>query len=188
MSLVSALNLLGIRSVHNPVGLIGPSPQDLLDEFDGFADAPLPLIYRDLDERYPGCRFVFTDRDVDSWLSSVEWMIEAGRRYGGWDSKPETVQMHRALYGSSDFRREQYRHRFLKHREEVYAHFAGRPRDLLVMNIGRGDGWTVLCPFLGRSVPQTPFPHQNRRVRFASLMRLDRRVRAWVRALTRSPR
>ncbi|HEX8335676.1 MAG TPA: sulfotransferase [Pyrinomonadaceae bacterium] len=35
-------------------------------------------------------------------------------------------------------------------------------RRLLVMDITAGDGWEVLCPFLGVEIPDRPFPHENR--------------------------
>lgn len=42
-------------------------------------------------------------------------------------------------------------------------YFAGRPEDLLIMDICAGDGWEKLCPFLGFEIPETPFPHLNTR-------------------------
>ena len=29
------------------------------------------------------------------------------------------------------------------------------------MNICDGDGWEVLCPFLGKDIPNVPFPKLN---------------------------
>jgi hypothetical protein len=36
-----------------------------------------------------------------------------------------------------------------------------RPESLLVMDISAGDGWDVLCPFVGAPPPAVPFPHSN---------------------------
>jgi hypothetical protein len=36
--------------------------------------------------------------------------------------------------------------------------------DLRVVNIANGEGWDVLCPFLGLSAPSVPFPMLNQGV------------------------
>ena len=43
----------------------------------------------------------------------------------------------------------------------MIAHFAGRPDDLLVLDVVGGEGWERLCPFLGLAPPDEPFPHFN---------------------------
>jgi hypothetical protein len=50
---------------------------------------------------------------------------------------------------------------FESHTTRVLDHFAGTDR-LLVMDVGNGDGWEKLCPFVGREVPEVAFPHSNR--------------------------
>ena len=102
-SLVRAMQLLGIKSIHNPVVLLTDLNHPLLESFDGFADNPLPLIYAKLDARFLGSKFILTDRDVDGWLRSVRWMLTVGREYGNWDANARTVAMHQALYGSAEF-------------------------------------------------------------------------------------
>ena len=162
-SLVRALNILGVKSIHNPAPLLTTVEHPLLDEYQGFADAPVPLIYRRLDALFPGSKFVFTVRDVDDWLTSARWMLEVGRRHGRWDENPEIVAMHRALYGAIDFSEELFRERFLRHRTEVLEYFSERSEDLLVMDLTVGDGWEMLCPFIGRPAPGGAFPHANPR-------------------------
>src|SRR6476660_2478699 len=95
-SLVRALNILGIASTHNPAGLLTDANDPVLDAFDGFADNPIPILYAELDARYPHSKFILTDRDVDSWLRSVEWMLAVGARRGRWNENAAIVAMHRA--------------------------------------------------------------------------------------------
>jgi len=45
-----------------------------------------------------------------------------------------------------------------RHHEHVEQYFKNRADDLLVMNIFDGDGWDVLYPFLGKPIPDVPFP------------------------------
>jgi len=54
--------------------------------------------------------------------------------------------------------------RFVSHNLEVIA--AIPAERLLVMDVVKGDGWDVLCPFLGLSTAEcpssTPFPRERR--------------------------
>ena len=52
----------------------------------------------------------------------------------------------------------EYRH----HEGAVRSYFAGRPDDLLVLDVAAGQGWEPLCEFLGHEVPEAPFPWSNR--------------------------
>jgi len=45
------------------------------------------------------------------------------------------------------------------------------PHRLLVMDVTRGDGWDLLCPFLGLPIPSEPFPHENRTAPLAQAAR-----------------
>jgi hypothetical protein len=57
----------------------------------------------------------------------------------------------------------------------VVEHFRRKGRELLVMDICAGDSWAPLCKFLGRSVPDEPFPHENVG-RFKGIKRSSRRA------------
>lgn len=158
-SLATALRLLGYR-VTGPNGVRDPAiarsalslALRLADRFDAFQDNPWPILYRELDEHYPGSRFVLTIRPSDEWISSVvhhfgalatpmrEWIYGAGAPLG---------------------REATYIARYERHNREVREHFRDRPADLLVLRITAGEGWERLCPFLGHAVPEAPFPHVN---------------------------
>jgi len=43
-------------------------------------DNPWPLIYKELDKRIPGCKFILTLRDEESWYSSVKRHIDDLKR------------------------------------------------------------------------------------------------------------
>jgi len=63
-------------------------------------------------------------------------------------------------YGGLTFRDElRLRYAYETHERNVREYFANRPKDLLIMDIVRGDGWDKLCEFLGRGLPKAPFPH-----------------------------
>jgi hypothetical protein len=129
-------------------------------QFDAFQDNPWPLLFREMDAMWPGSRFVLTVRDLDGWLRSVV-------NYFGAESSPMREWIYGPGHGSPLGREAIYRARHERHLREVRAHFAGRERDLLVMDLPRGDGWPQLCAFLGEPVPDLPFPFVNAAARGA---------------------
>ena len=40
------------------------------EKFDAFEDNPWPVLYRELDERFPGSKFILTRRPAESWIRS----------------------------------------------------------------------------------------------------------------------
>lgn len=158
-SLASALYLLGYSvggyfdtgQFDTPEALL----QTVLDEAakrDAVQDVPWPQFYKELDEQFPGSKFVLTLRDPDRWLRSV--VKHFGRK---------RIPTHEYIYG---VRCAKGNERVLldyynRHNQEVQEHFADRPGDLLVMDISKGDGWEVLCPFIGEPIPDFGFPQQN---------------------------
>jgi hypothetical protein len=84
--------------------------------------------------------------------------------------------MRRWIYGADagcpEGNESTYIERYERHNREVLEYFRDRPDDLLVMDIPADAGWDKLCVFLGRDVPDEPFPHANK----ASL---SRRVKNW---------
>ena len=124
---------------------------------DSFEDWPWPLLYRELDEQFPGSRFILTTRrDENAWFESLSAHVKrlpAGgfsyRKYiYGFDNPDKDPVHHIATY--------------LAHNRSVREYFSERPQQLLELCWERGDGWPVLCEFLGYSIPDEPFPHKNR--------------------------
>jgi hypothetical protein len=162
-SLAAALNVLGYRVtgpnwVDEPriAELVHELAFDLVPQYDAFQDNPWPLLYRELDERYPGSKFVLTVRDPQ------EWMTSAKRHFGAAETS-----MRRWIYGHGSplGHEDVYLARYKAHYTEVFDYFRVREQDLLVMDIANGDGWDTLCPFLDFRAPRSPFPHRNQAAR-----------------------
>lgn len=127
----------------------------MLHGYDAVEDTPWFRIYRELDDLFPGSKFILTVRDAESWYSSVskhignlpaahhEWIYGRGRGIPAQHRK-HTIETYN------------------RHNEEVKAWFRDRPDDLLVVDFTKGDGWKELCVFLGCEVPDVPFPHYNK--------------------------
>jgi len=125
----------------------------LVDQYDAFSDNPWPIIYRELDQKYPDSKFILTLRSTESWVRSMV-------KYFG----ATTTPMREWIYGAGNPAGNEaiYAARYERHNHEVLEYFRERPNDLLVMNFAEGDGWEKLCPFLGKEIPAVPFPHTNK--------------------------
>jgi hypothetical protein len=161
-SLTEALRILGFDAVHwyatkhafryTDAGL--DIDWDFFERHDAFADTPIARIYPQLDSRYPDARFILTLRDPDAWLASFRDQFAAG----GLDSF--SARLHTDLYGTDSYDAALCRAALQRHQAEVERHFAGREQALLTLDITRGQGWDALCDFLGRPIPDLPFPYR----------------------------
>lgn len=161
-SLENALKQLGYR-VTGPNNTKDPDiaskvhalADELVARYDAFQDNPWPVLYREMDQKYPGSRFILTMRSPESWINSQ--VRDFGTR---------ETPMRRWIYGEDagcpEGNESTYVERYERHNREVLEYFADRPDDLLVMDLPRGDGWPELCKFLGEPEPDGPFPHSNK--------------------------
>jgi len=159
-SLAVALRKLGYR-VTGPNGTkdpnieknVMPMAYDLAEKFDAFQDNPWPIIFKELDKRFPNSKFILTLRNPQSWIKSQ--VRHFGRR---------ETPMRKWIYGVGcpEGNEDIYIKRFEKHNNEVMDYFRDRPQDLLVLDLTKGDGWEKLCNFLETDIPDIPFPHANK--------------------------
>lgn len=156
-SLHDALEILGYNINHMPsAGQI-----NRLNEWDGVMDIPIVPIYKQLDQRFPNSKFIFTDRDVSDWLRSWRQHTEASRM----EDRPNWNLLIRDLvYGTKTFDTEKCQKAFINHRDDVLQYFQDRPDDLLHIRICNNPSernWKKICEFLGHDIPDNKFPHSN---------------------------
>ena len=158
-SLAVALEWLGYR-VTGPNGVYDPNiaqnvhtlADSLVGKYDAFRDNPWPVIYREMDAKYPGSKFILTVRDSQSWISSQV-------RHFGKKNSP----MRKWIYGAGCPQGNEalYLERYERHNNEVAAYFKDRPADFMKFDPALGEGWEKLCMFLGEPVPDRLFPRAN---------------------------
>ena len=141
----------------------------LAESYDAFEDNPWPILYKELDQRFPGSKFVLTRRPADAWIRS---QVK--------DFARTETPMRRWIYGEGagcpKGNEDTYIARYERHNQEVLEYFSGRPDDLLVFDLPKGHGWEQLCPFLGHAVPDESFPHANKASLSRKLRNLLRRI------------
>lgn len=129
-----------------------------LERHYALCDLPIPLLYKELDQAYPGSRFILTVRDEDAWINSVRthWTTRPD-----WDGDVFSNQIHRELYGTTEFDESTFRARYRRHNEEVMQYFRGRS-DFMRLEIREDTSMAALCRFLGQPPMNKPFPHRHK--------------------------
>ncbi len=141
------------------------------EQHDSFDDMPWPDLYKLMDESHPEAKFVLTTRkDAATWFESqkrhtqILGPTETGRLFYGY-----------ALLGNH---RDALVAQYERHNREVVEYFKDRPDKLLVLCWEQEPSWDKLCAFLGKTVPDAPFPHRN-----PIKLTLARRLRRYLRCL-----
>ncbi len=127
---------------------------EVAESYDVLDDLPWSLVYRKMAEHFPDAKFVLTTRkSTERWFRSVV-------RHQQSMKKPYWV--HAAIFGANQatIDPDGYKSTYNNHLRDVRQYFAGNERFLEVC-WESGDGWPELCGFLGRPVPNVPFPHSN---------------------------
>ncbi len=167
-SLTRALELLGLRAIHypDPAGMVAGRFREVLAGYDAATDISVSACFRELDRAFPGSRFILTLREIDQWIESV---ADHRRRRDHLPIAPDCPKaiIRERVYGVRTFDEEAFRRAYARHRREVRDYFACRPDDLLEIDLCAAPSWDRLCAFLGRPVPDIPFPHLNARRRSA---------------------
>jgi len=179
-TLESALKILGYRVCAGRRDLVeNLKAGDLepffkiMEEFDACQDNPWPIIYKELDQRFPGSKFILTERDAQGWIRS------AVNHFG-----TDNTEMRRWIYGVGHpvGNEDVYTERYERHNREVREYFKDRPGDLLIVNWAEGDGWKEMCAFLGVEVPSKPFPHTNKGAYgLIKIPKIRRKIGKWLR-------
>ena len=98
-----AMVLLGLRSAPDSIPLLDGVDTDFVGRFDAFFDNPIPFRYQDLHNAYPDSRYIVTHRELDDWLTSMEWLF--GEGIARLDPAMRTMahRVHRQFYGIDRF-------------------------------------------------------------------------------------
>lgn len=140
----------------------------LYQEYDAVVDWTGATFYKSLLSKYPGAKVLLTVRSVDSWYKSVgNTITRSFTETSITDPQDPRFPFRRLVtavtlngYASDPLKfadEEHVKKLFLDHIEEVKRVV---PADqLLILELG--EGWDRLCHFLGKEVPDVPYPSVN---------------------------
>ncbi|KAL9029566.1 MAG: hypothetical protein Q9196_002214 [Gyalolechia fulgens] len=134
----------GIGPAYTPADL-----DTLLEDYSAVTDIPCVLFADELLTAFPDAKVILTNRDVDSWLESMEKDIA---KY------LELLRMAIGSWTSGDWQsRSQLREGFHRH----YQHIRSSVPEDRLLEFRSEDGWLPLCRFLDKPVPTEKYPRVN---------------------------
>ena len=163
------------RPQDDPVWLAATRGEDvdwdaLFEGFGAAVDWPVAAFWRELSEHYPDARFVLSIRDPRSWHESVMNTI-----YQAMSSPLERddadARVHRAMTRELILERT-FGGRLADPTHAIAVYERHNPAVMETLPAERllvyetGAGWEPLCRFLGRPIPDEPYPHSNTRREF----------------------
>lgn len=188
-SLTSALHILGFKVIHYPEDETtfrelseGQYQFSLLQQFDGITDITVSAFYPQLDRLFPGSKFILTIRKKEEWLNAMERHYRNRPAFDENDDPAREIHMRirrflrSTVYGCYEFSRDRMAYVYDQHYHNVLNYFRDRPESLLVLNIGTGEGWQQLCPFLGCPVLEQPFPFIKKQTMLKVLLNAEARL------------
>ncbi|HEV7230062.1 MAG TPA: sulfotransferase [Bacteroidia bacterium] len=170
------LSRTGTTSLYLLMESLGYSSRHFIDEWMNgteadvpqqvLIDTPVPYLYKALDEKYPGSKFILTIRNKESWLESMRWMFVHGKVIWNWPRS--TQEYNRKFYKTTRYNKKILSRHYDTYHKEVELYFRDRPGDLLVVDIDKGVSVHEICDFLSIPRQEMAFPRTNER-RYASL-------------------
>ena len=129
--------------------------KETVQQYDGFEDWPWPIIYKELDELFPGSKFILTTRkNSQAWLKSLTKYSMRTRPFH---------HCRKLAYGFNypQFKQREHLAFYENHNDQVRNYFSGREEDFIELCWENMGGWQGLCEFLDKPIPPEPLPHIN---------------------------
>lgn len=121
----------------------------------GAANWPWALLGEDIDQAFPGSKFVVTVRESpDTWIQSMRAQ----------EKKRSKSAYRNAIYGVSRIRgnEDMLLKLYEDHNQRIHNYFSAPGKELIELCFEKGEGWAELCEFLDLPIPEDPFPHENK--------------------------
>ncbi|MCA8901592.1 MAG: sulfotransferase family protein [Hyphomonas sp.] len=201
LSMKAALERLGYVKCHHMMEVF-PSPDQvrMWDEigqgkdpgwdtvFEGFeasVDFPSSSYWRELADYYPEAKVILTTRSFESWYKSAsETIYPSSAKIPGWMKalvpkvKTITRMVDNTVWGRVFHGRfEDYEYARKVFEEHEAAVKATIPSERLLVFEPK-QGWEPLCAFLGKDVPDEPFPRVNDTAEFKKRIAQMKRLEA----------
>ena len=173
LSMKLALEELGLGPCHHMADVLSNPDQlakwrevaqggvqnwdDLLSGYNSAIDWPSAYYWRELAEHYPKAKVILTVRSPESWYTSFASTI---LETTGPDSNPQSFGVRiirNKIFGGKPEDRDHAIAVYQKNTSDVQAAFSSDR--LLTYHLG--DGWEPLCRFMGKPIPDIPFPKNN---------------------------
>ncbi|KAL8950405.1 MAG: hypothetical protein Q9222_003563 [Ikaeria aurantiellina] len=165
----------------------------LLGNFEAVTDVPPAAFIPELHEAYPDAKLIIIQRDPDSWYKScahtvmriadtTELKVLSYLDRGlAMHIQPMLVILFASVFGTEYKDPIKKKENWTKGYNDAYEEARRIVPKEQCLEFSLDEGWEPLCAFLGRDVPQKPFPKENTSASFdVTIRRLVNQM--WVRA------
>jgi hypothetical protein len=162
--------------------------QSLWGQYDVATDVASTFVL-ELIKAYPDAKVVVVQRKFESWWPSYKsellqtlYSTTPVQRFIAWNilrfRAPHTMmKIHAGFFGAKEYSLEAIKPRA----REAYEEYYRKVREAVPLESGRrleysvGEGWEPLCEFLGKDVPNVPFPRLNDRADHSAMVKRNNR-------------
>lgn len=144
--------------------------QDVFANYRSTVDWPATAVWTELVEHFPGARVVVNVRPVEGWADSMQEticrLLTVRQRHPDSYAR-EVLEVANRLITERTFSGRLDDRQILIDAFEAHIDALKRslpPERVLFFDVT--DGWSTLCAFLERTIPDTPFPRSNSRDEF----------------------
>lgn len=152
----------------------------LYEGYDACADFTAAAFYKEMLQKYPDAKVILTERPADSWFKSIQnTLFKSAPTVSQDPSDPNyelgqlglTLVFDGLMKDPENFdRKELFTKMYLDHNAEVKRLVPAEQLYVMVT----GEGWEGICKFLGKDMPDVPYPSINNTVSFHQSFGTDR--------------
>ncbi len=132
-----------------------------------FSDTPCFCDYVQLDRLFPGSKFIYLNRDIETWIPSIQMLLSKMSKNLGPDGHFNPI-MKRCFNDTFELLKTDHPHKpehlshcYQQHQQQVCNYFDGR-NDCLMIDISQPTSYPTMLDFLGLNVTkEKQFPHIN---------------------------
>ncbi|KAF4454858.1 hypothetical protein F53441_2728 [Fusarium austroafricanum] len=153
---------------------------ELFGEYDAVSDIAA-FFAEQLIPTYPEAKVILVERDIEKWFPSMSQVVEPSctatkrnmaikiGKIAGYDSAKPCYKMHQGWSGAPtpDDTIKNLKTAYIRHNKFIRENV---PKEQL-LDFKLTEGWEPLCKFLGKEVPNVPFPHVNDSAAYAARQR-----------------
>ena len=118
-------------------------------------------LYRWIDKNYSNSKFILTIRDEEEWWDSInKWLTTITELHNTENKRNKKIELYKTHFNTTEFTKDSFIKYYRDYNDKVREYFKSN-LNFLQINICDGDGWELLCPFLGKPIPNKEFPKSN---------------------------
>lgn len=160
---------------------------EVMDKYDSFEDWPWPLMYKEIDQKYPDAKFILTTRKTpETWYKSL---CKMAVRMGPMSDFEKHIYGYSMPHGHKKEHIEFYN----QHNQEVEKYFENRKGKLLKICFGKGNNGKEIADFLDLDEVILDNPQRNKspkvyegdnlslahlnRIKFQTIWKINRQIK-----------